>query len=574
MAQSLVIPPRRHNARGLIEQLLNEQQLLTPVADFARKQDRSEIGAGGGNFRKLLPMTPLKPGEQYAFEVELNKCSGCKACVTACHSLNGLDDDETWRDVGLLISRSTQRPERSQATNSPTQSRFTDRQTREIGPSALLQHVTTSCHHCVDPACLNGCPVLAYAKDPVTGIVRHLDDQCIGCQYCVLKCPYDAPKYNARLGIVRKCDLCANRLAGGEAPACAQACPNEAIRITRVSKTEVSLAFREQSATFLPGAPGGAYTLPTTRYVTSAMIERDEKNLADATPRLVSPLILGAADDTTHRPQPAHWPLVIMLVLSQASVGLTLAALFKVTPGPLLRLALTLGAASAAAGVSHLGRPLGAWRCFLGIKTSWLSREILVFGLYVPLLGVAVAGPAIGLLWLGENIRAIATVAALVGLAGVYCSVMIYHDTRRILWHARHSAGFFFGTVTIFAVAAACTTADPVGLPRTLISLTVLAKVALEISVIRHRRDYELTPLKKTALIVTGCFQSLALTRVVCAFLGGIGLPLLLHASAFGSRQAVVAWLAFTFLFAGEILERLLFFRAVDAPKMPGGLAP
>ena len=70
------------------------------------------------------------------------------------------------------------------------------------------QTVTTACHHCVEPACLEGCPVLAYEKDAETGIVRHLDDQCIGCQYCVLKCPYDVPKYSAKRGIVRKCDMC------------------------------------------------------------------------------------------------------------------------------------------------------------------------------------------------------------------------------------------------------------------------------------------------------------------------------------------------------------------------------
>ena len=48
-------------------------------------------------------------------------------------------------------------------------------------------------------------------------VVRHLDDQGIGCSYCIMKCPYDVPKFSERLGIVRKCDMCANRLAAGEA---------------------------------------------------------------------------------------------------------------------------------------------------------------------------------------------------------------------------------------------------------------------------------------------------------------------------------------------------------------------
>ena len=53
-------------------------------------------------YRSLLPATPPGPGQQYAFEVDLDRCSGCKACVVACHTLNGLDENETWRDVGLL----------------------------------------------------------------------------------------------------------------------------------------------------------------------------------------------------------------------------------------------------------------------------------------------------------------------------------------------------------------------------------------------------------------------------------------------------------------------------------------
>ena len=70
---------------------------------------------------------------------------------------------------------------------------------------------------------MHGCPVGAYEKDALTGIVRHLDDQCIGCRYCMLTCPYEVPQYSVRKGIVRKCDMCADRLAESEAPACVQA---------------------------------------------------------------------------------------------------------------------------------------------------------------------------------------------------------------------------------------------------------------------------------------------------------------------------------------------------------------
>ena len=156
----------------------------------------------------------------------------------ACHSANGLDDGESWRVVGLLHGGDEAAP--------------------------WQQTVTTACHHCVDPACMAGCPVEAYEKDPITGIVSHLDDQCIGCRYCTLMCPYDVPKWSPSRGIVRKCDMCRPRLAAGEAPACVAACPNEAIRITVVAQ-ETVIADNE-TGRFLPGAPDPAITQPTTTY--------------------------------------------------------------------------------------------------------------------------------------------------------------------------------------------------------------------------------------------------------------------------------------------------------------------
>src|SRR5579864_1904541 len=195
-----LIPPIEDEPVSLIEALLAEQRDLTAVQRFSHWHESRSEKAHNGQYRGLMPVSVPKEGEQYAFEVDLDKCSGCKACVTACHSFNGLDETETWRSVGLLLSPPAP-----------------GRAGRRTPPVAQVQ-VTTACHHCVDPACLNGCPVLAYEKDPLTGIVRHLDDQCIGCQYCILKCPYDVPRYSKSKGIVRKCDMCKHRLACRPAP--------------------------------------------------------------------------------------------------------------------------------------------------------------------------------------------------------------------------------------------------------------------------------------------------------------------------------------------------------------------
>ena len=125
----------------LIDELIAEQRSLTAVAKFSRAHERHELPAQARHYRDLIPITKPQSGQQYAFEVDLDKCSGCKACVTACHSLNGLEEEETWRNVGLLHGGTHLQP--------------------------IQQTVTTACHHCVDPGCLNGCPVLAYEKDSV-----------------------------------------------------------------------------------------------------------------------------------------------------------------------------------------------------------------------------------------------------------------------------------------------------------------------------------------------------------------------------------------------------------------------
>src|SRR4051812_31328268 len=285
-------PSSPDSVRDFLAELLAEQNRLdTPAARFAVARD---AGSQLANLKsQLIPLTKPGPGEQYAFEVDLDSCSGCKACVVACHALNGLEENESWRDVGLVHGGSHAAP--------------------------FQQTVTTACHHCADPACLNGCPVLAYEKDPVTGIVRHLDDQCIGCQYCILKCPYDVPKYSERLGIVRKCDMCHHRLADGEAPACAQACPTEAIRIIKV-EIHVGASVRADTSAFLPGAPDPAYTQPTTRY---ASRHRLPENTA-------------AADEAALRTQPPHWPLVALLMLMPMAVGCGVADKMLDLPTPAL----------------------------------------------------------------------------------------------------------------------------------------------------------------------------------------------------------------------------------------------
>jgi formate dehydrogenase iron-sulfur subunit len=87
------------------------------------------------------------------------------------------------------------------------------------------------CMNCQDPTCASVCPVGALQKT-AAGPVVYDETRCIGCRYCMLACPFGVPKYEwgKLLPRVRKCDMCADRLAAGLPTACAAACPTGATK--------------------------------------------------------------------------------------------------------------------------------------------------------------------------------------------------------------------------------------------------------------------------------------------------------------------------------------------------------
>src|SRR5512135_2213411 len=88
--------------RTLIDTLLEEQRDLSAIDRFSRWHEQDAAPAQAKYYRELLPATRPGAGEQYAFAVDLDECTGCKACVAACHSLNGLEEEETWRSIGVV----------------------------------------------------------------------------------------------------------------------------------------------------------------------------------------------------------------------------------------------------------------------------------------------------------------------------------------------------------------------------------------------------------------------------------------------------------------------------------------
>jgi formate dehydrogenase iron-sulfur subunit len=562
------ILPDTHEAAdrysSLIERLLGEQQKLTAVEQFAETYDREDAPAEVRRYQRLLPATPPGRGQQYAFEVDLDRCTGCKACVTACHNLNGLDDQEAWRDVGFLVGGTSSLP--------------------------VLQHVTTACHHCLTPACLTACPVNAYEKDPLTGIVKHLDDQCFGCQYCILACPYDVPKYHAVKGIVRKCDMCSARLEVGEGPACVQACPSQAIAIRVVDVA--SVIEDAETALFLPAAPDPQITYPTTTYKSRRVLPRN---------------MLPADYFQVSRQHP-HWPLVVMLVLTQLSVGAFAWGIvleqfvsdeFSEAVRPVQAvMGLVFGLLALTASVFHLGRPQYAFRAVLGLGHSWLSREIVVFGLFAALACLYAGTVVIPADWSlpRDMIHWLAWSVVVVGGVAVFCSVMIYASVRREFWDFPRTivrfalTSLLLGLATFWLSLAALAVIRPSEASLALVAaagpticsilmVVASAKLGWEAMLFRHLLSRAMTPLKRSASLMIRDLASPVVARFALGALGGVFAPALLFRQfSAGSPESgqlelmIATVLLFGASLAGELLERYLFFAAVAAPRMPGGI--
>jgi len=144
-------------------------------------------------------------------EVTVEKCVGCHTCELECALAHSKSDtfEEAAFSRELIYPRII---------------------LEAYGEEVFPMH----CRHCTDAPCIAACPTSAMSRAgmqaPVTLDLR----KCIGCNACVMVCPFGVIQNIPGRPALSKCDLCVDRLENDLEPACSAGCPTDAIRFTRI----------------------------------------------------------------------------------------------------------------------------------------------------------------------------------------------------------------------------------------------------------------------------------------------------------------------------------------------------
>jgi molybdopterin-containing oxidoreductase family iron-sulfur binding subunit len=188
-----------------------------------------------------------KSGHRWGMIIDLDRCTGCQACVVACHSENNIpvvgEKEALFRRTMHWIR--------------------IERYWEGTYPNVRARFMPVLCQQCSEAPCEPVCPVFATYHTP-EGLNAQVYNRCIGTRYCGSACPYKVREYNwftpefpepleqqlnpdvsvRQRGIIEKCSFCVQRIRrveldkaaeglpvrdGDIQPACVQSCPSSAL---------------------------------------------------------------------------------------------------------------------------------------------------------------------------------------------------------------------------------------------------------------------------------------------------------------------------------------------------------
>ena len=220
---------------------INTERELAAIHGWSEEQKRA---TEHGDYTRELPL--------WGMSIDLAKCTGCSACVTACYAENNIP---TVGESEILRGR--------EMTWMRIERYWDDAEGHE---ASSPRFVPMLCQHCANAPCEPVCPVYA-AYHTADGLNGQVYNRCVGTRYCANNCPYKVRyfnwyKYNEQAwpaplhlqlnpdvtvrarGVMEKCTFCIQRIRGAQnqarledrplrdgefTTACAQACPSDAI---------------------------------------------------------------------------------------------------------------------------------------------------------------------------------------------------------------------------------------------------------------------------------------------------------------------------------------------------------
>jgi anaerobic selenocysteine-containing dehydrogenase/Fe-S-cluster-containing dehydrogenase component len=269
IAEAMPLAAAQHGLtlkEALLEEGKGEHEVNTPLEKEALKgwSQKQFEATRKGDYARELP--------QWGMAIDLARCTGCQACVTACYAENNIPtvgEQEILKGRELTWIRIERYWEGGEEPGEPVSARF----------------IPMLCQHCANAPCEPVCPVYAAYHTP-DGLNGQVYNRCVGTRYCANNCPYKVRyfnwyKYNeiawpeplhlqlnpdvtvrAR-GVMEKCTFCIQRIRGAQnqarvedrpmrdgefTTACAQACPSDAIVFGNVKNPDSRVAGIKQDS--------------------------------------------------------------------------------------------------------------------------------------------------------------------------------------------------------------------------------------------------------------------------------------------------------------------------------------